>query len=544
MRKLYRVATALLLSVILVIGGEERCSAVVNDNIINSDLELKVGEPSGDGETIFSLLRQILTNTFTTLNTLSQVSDKIDSANATLTSFGDLSAKYDKLSAKLDTVYVTAASASYTNSQVKSTVAESIAPSEISVTWDCTKDNRCISNSEYPERIDDTVITSFNVYYSDVNAAVKNMTLAGSVEYDPGMLYTEDYNFIVNGLQPDKTYYIWVSSVVGDNDNPVVLKDNSNVRVLKTKTLQSAQVTGLTSQPLDIDSIQINWSDPYTGNETISPQIRGYNCYWSESEITVDNLSNCSYKSTDTCSTSVDNLDATIYYYIAVVPIMRDPTVDLNLSAICYGRASLELSSAGGRLVPVDLDGDGTEEAMLCTLTFGNTGQIRGQTQATLDSLVTSYFTKTTSEYYSSVLHKLIKEDNVPFHILTNTQIDTLANQNTSIKFIGENVATTAAINLAYTDDTYSNQTYTCNSHQQIFYEDGNCSWYCTGGNWNCGGSQVYYDTTTKTKKTNTWSGYRNYHHHASGETDNDHRVMPNVNVGLAGYFLISDMQY
>ena len=316
--------------------------AVVNDNVQNSSLEQTIGlySDTQESQTVFGVLQKILNNlsTFSSFfgigreiivptdaqyssATLIEKINYLEKQNETLISNMAL------LDTKVQNVYVTAASNAYANAQVRSVVATGVAPSEILVKWDCTKDVNCTSNSSYPDRIDDSMIKEFRVYCSDKDASVKNMVLRGTVPYDAGKLYTADYQFAINKLSPDKTYYVWVTAVIDDADG-IELKDNSSVKVTKTLTISSTKVTELTATPTNGTTLSVSWKDDLTRTSTKSSYISSYRVCWSTSSLTSSNVLSCtSYKTITTCSTSITGLTAGTYYYIAVVPIVRDTSM-------------------------------------------------------------------------------------------------------------------------------------------------------------------------------------------------------------------------
>lgn len=512
--------------------GGSLAYAAVTDNTGTSHLELLVGEPAeGEPQTIFEWFRKLWLKLSTVDTNTAPLVGKIDQMSADIAS----------LNAKLNSVYTLNANNIFSNSQVKSTKVLQASPSQLLIKWDCSKDSDCTANSETPDRIDDSCMLKFNVYYSSIDASVKNMTFAGSVDYKPGKIYTDDYEFLISGLQSDATYYVWVTSVI-DGDQIVELNDNSSVRVAKTMKLEDARVDDLSYLATGVDTLNVTWNDGLTGSNEKSEYVDHYNVYWSEEELTASNVLQCSESIEVTaCSAEINGLDPTKEYCVAIVPVMNDETVGMVTEAIASINAILYLSKNGGQLIPVDLDGDCEDDAMLCTLSFGNTGQIKNQSQDTLDSLVSTYFTKKDSDYYSAALHKLIVEDGLTLQLLTNAQIDEFLVPNGPIEFVGENLEVGTAPNLAYSDSTRVSRSGSSS-------DDGfSYSWRDTYS-----GVQTSFDTNTWTKINKVWSGYVDTHDNNyyvdgmkvySTPTVYNRSSTPTVRVGLIGYFSLEEFR-
>lgn len=213
----------------------------------------------------------------------------------------------------IDNIYMVAASNAYSGSQIKSTQVASVSPKQVTVTWNCTQDHNCADSTASSDALSDWAsIEKFNIYYG-TSAKASQMTLAASVPADNGKLFYQNYSYTVSGLDPNTTYYFWVTSVMADD---VQLSDTSAVRTIKTPTLASAQVTNLKSTPNAGTALDLTWSCNYSSYVT-------YKVYWGTSALSV-NSGTAANATTSSKSYTITGLTAGKTYYVAVCAVLKD----------------------------------------------------------------------------------------------------------------------------------------------------------------------------------------------------------------------------
>lgn len=512
-----KLLSTLLIASLLVTGWGQVVQAGVSDNVSNSSLEQSLGD--AEGQTVFGLLRDIVAML---------VSMQSEQSNF-----------YAQIDAKINALNRSTSSIVYVNSQVRSVNVTSTGPTSILVYWDCTKDTDCLNNSQNPEGIDISTIKKFNVYYSSVDASAKTMQLASTLTLDASKDKTWDYSCAIEGLQPNTQYYIWVTSVLDDGLD-TEMSDTSGCQITRTTTIEQAAAQHTAALPKDATVLKVTWTDGITGTPEMSDFVDHYDIYYSTDILNESNILDCATKKeSNSCEVLLSGLSIGAYYYIGVVPVMKDPAAGSITDNVIVIYASTELSENGGELVFVDLDNDGTDESVLCTIVFGNTGQIKNQTQATLDGLVNTYLENTEGTYYSEGLRSLINDDGKKLHLLTNEQIDNLISRNViqDISFVADNQPIGTAPNIAYTDTTGITNLNCFHKHIQNGMNLIHCSSYEYGAEscitWT--GCQVCINTTTFSKSQYSWGGIdHGYPKNVS---------TPSVPVGLIGYFNLSDLQ-
>lgn len=207
MKKIHRITTALLLSMILVIGGGERCSAGVNDNVLNSGLELKVGEPSNDGETIFSLLHQILTELAYVRNAVTS-NESVSNADLKELIIGNYS------SDKLCTQPTIVEARGYNN--------------HLTVTW--TKPTTT-----------NVAVAKYNVYICPSDTApldLTDFTKIGTVAYNE---FENNFTYVSPELLPNVNYWVMVTSESkrGVNNDQLVLNGSHIMKCVDKSAIAS-----------------------------------------------------------------------------------------------------------------------------------------------------------------------------------------------------------------------------------------------------------------------------------------------------------------
>lgn len=207
MKKIHRITTALLLSMILVIGGGERCSAVVNDNVLNSGLELKVGVPSNDGETIFSLLHQILTELAYVRNAVTS-DESVSNADLKELIIGNYS------SDKLCTQPTIVEARGYNN--------------HLTVTW--TKPTTT-----------NVAVAKYNVYICPSDTApldLTDFTKIGTVSYNE---FENNFTYVSPELLPNVNYWVMVTSESkrGVNNDQLVLNGSHIMKCVDKSAIAS-----------------------------------------------------------------------------------------------------------------------------------------------------------------------------------------------------------------------------------------------------------------------------------------------------------------
>lgn len=240
MKKIHRITTALLLSMILVIGGGERCSAVVNDNVLNSGLELKVGEPSNDGETIFSLLHQILTELAYVRNAVTS-DESVSNEDLKELIIGNYS------SDKLCTQPTIVEARGYNN--------------HLTVTW--TKPTTT-----------NVAVAKYNVYICPSDTApldLTDFTKIGTVAYNE---FENNFTYVSPELLPNVNYWVMVTSESkrGVNTDQLVL-NGSNIMKCVDKSAIASNIFTITEENDTITSCYTTQAFDYILN--IPEKING-----------------------------------------------------------------------------------------------------------------------------------------------------------------------------------------------------------------------------------------------------------------------------
>lgn len=284
-------------------------NAGVTDSLGNVALSQQIGKYSDNtsSQTLFGLIRKVLEYCVNITSSIATLQSSVNTLSTNLTKYHE-----DEMN-MTRTVYMVSAAGSYAATQVKSTKAAAVSPKQVKLRWNCSQDNDCDVSSSTSNALSDwTSIKKFNIYYGKT-ARARDMTLAGSVNFNDSKLFYQNYEYTVSGLDPNATYYFWVTSVL---ESDIELEDSSAVRTVTTPTLTSAQATGLTSAPNGGTALDLSWSGNYSGYVK-------YKVYCSESSFTATS-STTAKATTSNTSYTITGLTAGKTYYVAVCAVLDD----------------------------------------------------------------------------------------------------------------------------------------------------------------------------------------------------------------------------